>query len=57
MRPKSAGGVLETPGLVEVISCLTEDGKNIPHDIRKGVWVTIEGENDYIYATFENIRW
>ena len=56
MRPKSAGGVLETQGLVEVISCLTEDGSQIPHDIRKGVWVTIEGDNDYIRNCFEEYK-
>ncbi len=56
MRPKSAGGVLEKSGLVEVISCLAEDGTEIPHDIRKGVWVTIEGENDYIRNCFEEYK-
>lgn len=56
MRPKSAGGVLEKPGLVEVISCLAEDGTEIPHDIRKGIWVTIEGDNDYIRNCFEEYK-
>ncbi len=56
MRPKSAGGVLETPGLVEVISCLTKDGNEIPNDIRKGVWVTIEGDNDYIRNCFDEYK-
>ena len=56
MRPKTAGGILEKPGLVEVISCLTKDGKEIPQDIRKGVWVTIEAENDYIRNCFEEYK-
>jgi predicted homoserine dehydrogenase-like protein len=56
MRPKSAGGVLEKSGLVEVISCLTKDGTKIPYDIRKGVWVTIEGDNDYIRNCFEEYK-
>ena len=56
MRPKSAGGVLETPGLVEVISCLTADESEIPNDIRKGVWITIEGDNDYICNCFEEYK-
>ena len=56
MRPKSAGGVLETPGLVEVISCLTKDGTEIPNDIRKGVWVTIEGDNDYVRNCFDEYK-
>ena len=56
MRPKSAGGVLESEGLVEVISCLTPDGAEIPHDIRKGVWVTIEADNDYVRNCFEEYK-
>ena len=56
MRPKSAGGVLESEGLVEVISCLTPDGAEIPHDIRKGVWVAIEADNDYVRNCFEEYK-
>jgi predicted homoserine dehydrogenase-like protein len=39
--------------MVEVISSLQKDGKPISHDIRMGVWVTIEAENDYIKNCFE----
>ena len=56
MRPKSAGGVLESEGLVEVISCLTPNGDEIPHDIRKGVWVAIEADNDYVRNCFEEYK-
>ncbi|MDC6457601.1 Gfo/Idh/MocA family oxidoreductase [Alphaproteobacteria bacterium] len=56
MRPKSVGGVLESEGLVEVISCLTPDGAEIPHDIRKGVWVAIEADNDYVRNCFEEYK-
>lgn len=56
MRPKSAGGVLEKPGLVEVISSLAKNETEILHDIRKGVWVTIEGDNDYIRNCFEEYK-
>ena len=56
MRPKSAGGVLESEGLVEVISCLTPNGAEIPHDIRKGVWVAIEADNDYVRNCFEEYK-
>lgn len=52
-RPKSEGGVLEHKGMVEVISCLEKDGRSIPYDIRMGVWVTVEGETDYIRHCFE----
>jgi predicted homoserine dehydrogenase-like protein len=41
-RPISEGGVLERKGMVEVISSLEKDGREIPYDIRMGVWVTVE---------------
>jgi predicted homoserine dehydrogenase-like protein len=52
-RPISEGGVLERKGMVEVISSLEVNGRQIPYDIRMGVWVTVEGETDYIRNCFE----
>jgi predicted homoserine dehydrogenase-like protein len=52
-RPRSEGGVLERKGMVEVISSLQADGTPIPYDIRMGVWVTVEGETQYIRNCFE----
>jgi len=52
-RPRSEGGVLERKGMVEVISSLETDGRAIPYDIRMGVWVTVEGETEYIRNCFE----
>jgi len=52
-RPHDEGGVLERKGMVEVISCLERDGRRIPYDIRMGVWVTVEGETEYIRNCFE----
>ena len=52
-RPKSEGGVLERKGMVEVVSSLEADGRQIPYDIRMGVWVTVEGESEYIRNCFE----
>ena len=52
-RPVGEGGVLEKKGMVEVISSLEKDGRRIPYDIRMGVWVTVEGETDYIRHCFE----
>jgi predicted homoserine dehydrogenase-like protein len=52
-RPRSEGGVLERKGMVEVISSLEPDGRAIPYDIRMGVWVTVEGETEYIRNCFE----
>ncbi|MBT5109678.1 MAG: Gfo/Idh/MocA family oxidoreductase, partial [Rhodospirillaceae bacterium] len=34
LRPKSAGGVLERPGMVEVVSCLERDGRPVYRDLR-----------------------
>lgn len=52
-RPRAEGGVLERKGMVEVISSLETDGRVIPYDIRMGVWVTVEGETEYIRHCFE----
>ncbi len=52
-RPVSEGGVLERKGMVEVISSLEPNGRKIPYDIRMGVWVTVEGETEYIRNCFE----
>ena len=56
MRPKSEGGVLERKGLVDVVSCLTRDGKQIPYDIRKGVWVVLEADTEYLKNCFEEYK-
>ena len=52
-RPIAEGGVLERKGMVEVISSLEANGRKIPYDIRMGVWVTVEGETEYIRNCFE----
>src|SRR5262245_11364182 len=52
-RPRSEGCVLERKGMVEVISSLEADGRQIPYDIRMGVWVTVEAETEYIKNCFE----
>jgi len=56
MRPNSEGGVLEAKGMVEVISALTPDGETIPYNIRKGVWVCVEADTDYIKNCFEEYK-
>lgn len=52
-RPVSEGGVLERKGMVEVVSSLEADGRVIDYDIRMGVWVTVEGDTEYIRNCFE----
>lgn len=56
MRPQAEGGVLERKGMVEVASCLTLDGQQIQHDIRKGVWVCFEADTDYLKNCFEEYK-
>jgi predicted homoserine dehydrogenase-like protein len=55
-RPRSEGGQLDAKGMVEVVSSLDADGRAIPYDIRMGVWVTVEGESDYIRHCFEEYK-
>ncbi|MFO1326827.1 MAG: Gfo/Idh/MocA family oxidoreductase [Rubrivivax sp.] len=55
-RPRSEGGQLEKKGMVEVISSLETDGRLIPYEIRMGVWVTVEGETEYIRNCFEEYK-
>ncbi len=55
-RPRSDGGALEKKGMVEVISSLERDGRVIPYEIRMGVWVTVEGETEYIRHCFEEYK-
>ncbi len=53
MCPKSEGGCLERKGMVEVASSQTREGKPVPYDIRKGVWVCFEADTDYLRHCFE----
>ena len=52
MRPREEGGHLHHKGQVEVISSLEVDGRQIPYDVRFGVWVVFEGDTEYIRRCF-----
>jgi predicted homoserine dehydrogenase-like protein len=52
LRPKSAGGVLDRAGMVEVVSSLERDGRPVFRDLRWGVYVVVEAPNDYAAACF-----
>ena len=56
MRPREEGGQLERKGLVEVVSSLETDGREIPYEIRMGVFVCFEGESEYIRRCFEEYK-
>ncbi len=52
LRPRAAGGVLETAGSVEVVSSLERDGREVARDLRWGVYVVFEAPTDYAAACF-----
>ena len=45
--PETAGGMLAQSGMVEVVSSLTRDGKEVERDLRWGVYAVFEAPNDY----------
>ena len=55
-RPQAEGGVLERKGMVEVINALDAQARPIDYEIRMGVWVTVEGETEYIRNCFEEYK-
>ncbi len=56
MRPEAEGGVLEGPGMVEVLNSLDADGAPIDYDIRMGVWVCVQAVTEYQKTCFEEYK-
>ncbi len=54
MIPKSDGGLLDFEGQVEVISSIDFDKKNIPNDLRWGVYIVIKAQNEYVKNCFKD---
>ena len=52
LKPRAAGGILEAPGMVEVVSCLDEAGEMLDDDLRWGVYVTFAAPSDYVARCF-----
>ncbi|MGD9508594.1 MAG: NAD(P)H-dependent oxidoreductase [Geminicoccaceae bacterium] len=52
LRPRSEGGVLDRPGMVEVISSLERDGRPVYRDLRWGVYVVFKAQSDYTARCF-----
>lgn len=46
--PKEDGGILSRKGVVEVVSCLREDGTYIENSLRWGVFVVITSDSTYL---------
>jgi predicted homoserine dehydrogenase-like protein len=52
LRPRTDGGVLEEPGLVEVVSSMERNGRTVVNDLRWGVYVVFEAGSDDARATY-----
>jgi predicted homoserine dehydrogenase-like protein len=52
-KPRSAGGMLEKPGVTEVVSSVYRDGRDVPHHLALGTYVVFEGESDYARQCFK----
>ena len=54
MIPKHEGGLIEFDGQVEVISSIDLDKKDIPNDLRWGVYIVIKAKNEYVKNCFKD---
>lgn len=52
LKPRAAGGILDHPGQVEVVSSLERDGRPVYRDLRWGVYVTLTTDNRYSARCF-----
>jgi predicted homoserine dehydrogenase-like protein len=52
LRPAAQGGILPQKGMVEVISSLERDSRQVVGDLRWGVYAVFEGETDYVRRCF-----
>jgi predicted homoserine dehydrogenase-like protein len=52
LKPRSAGGLLDEQGQVEVVSSLERDGRPVYRDLRWGVYVTFTTQNSYSAKCF-----
>lgn len=52
LKPRSAGGILDSKGMVEVVSSLSRDGGDVERDLRWGVYAVFEAPTDYVARCF-----
>ncbi len=52
--PKSEGGLIDFDGQVEVISSIDLEKKDIPNDLRWGVYIVIKAQNEYVKNCFKD---
>jgi predicted homoserine dehydrogenase-like protein len=53
LRGCEAGGALEHDGMVEVVSSLERDGRQVFRDLRWGVYVVLKAPNEYARTCFK----
>ena len=53
LKPRNAGGTLETKGVTEVVSSLNRDGSDVPHHLAMGTFVVIESDTPYAGQCFK----
>lgn len=51
-KPKSAGGTLEKAGVTEVVSSITREDTEVPHNLVMGTYVVITSDSDYSHTCF-----
>ncbi len=54
MIPKSQGGLIDYEGQVEVISSIDREKKDVPNDLRWGVYIVIKAQNEYVKNCFKD---
>jgi predicted homoserine dehydrogenase-like protein len=52
--PKQEGGLIDFDGQVEVISSIDLNKKDIPNDLRWGVYIVIKAKNEYVKNCFKD---
>ena len=52
--PKNKGGLIDSEGQVEVISSIDREKKDIPNDLRWGVYIVIKAGNQYVKNCFKD---
>ena len=52
LRPRADGGVLERSGMVEVVSSLERDGREVADDLRWGVFVVVRAADAWVADRF-----
>ena len=52
--PKKDGGLIDFEGQVEVISSIDLNKKDIPNDLRWGVYIVIKAQNEYVKNCFKD---